>query len=60
MIEEKFSTQNCSDIRMYSFAQQLGKGAYAVVYEGIHKPSGERVAIKQYDKSKLGDHQRRK
>lgn len=26
----------------------------------MHKPSGERVAIKQYDRSKLGDIQRRK
>ena len=28
--------------------------------EGTHKPSGERVAIKQYDRTKLVDPQRKK
>lgn len=45
---------------MYHIGRQIGKGAYATVYEAIHKPSGERLAIKQYDRSKLGDTQRRK
>jgi serine/threonine protein kinase len=41
-----FATQNCSDIRMYTLGKVLGKGAYATVYESVHKASGERVAIK--------------
>ena len=45
---------------MYELGKQIGQGAYAVVKEGIHKPSGERVAIKQYDKSKLQDADRKK
>ena len=49
----EFSTPACSDINMYHFGKQIGHGAYAVVKECIHKPSGEKVAIKQYDRSKL-------
>ena len=45
---------------MYFLGRQIGAGAYAVVKESTHKPSGERVAIKQYDRSKLMDPQRRK
>ena len=30
----------------------LGKGAYGIVYLGIHKPSGKEVAIKQISKDK--------
>jgi serine/threonine protein kinase len=38
----------------------LGHGAYAVVKEGQHKPTGERVAVKIYDRYKLMDIQRKK
>ena len=31
-----------------------------MVKECIHKPSGEKVAIKQYDRSKLSEAQRKK
>jgi serine/threonine protein kinase len=40
--------------------KQIGQGAYAVVKESFHKPTGERVAIKQYDRYKLMDTQRKK
>jgi serine/threonine protein kinase len=33
----------------------LGKGAYAVVKAGIHKPTNLKVAIKIFDKIKLMD-----
>lgn len=56
----EFATPNCSDINSYHFGQQIGSGAYAIVKECFHKNSGERVAIKQYDRSKLVDIQRRK
>jgi serine/threonine protein kinase len=55
-----FSTSNCSDINAYHFGRQIGHGAYAVVKEGVHKQSGERIAIKVYDRSKLVDPQRKK
>jgi hypothetical protein len=38
----------------------IGRGAYAEVKECIHKKSAERVAIKQYDRYKLLDLQRKK
>lgn len=60
LVANEFSTSNCSDINVYHFGKQIGQGAYAIVKEGIHKPSGERVAIKQYDRSKLLDPQRKK
>ena len=31
---------------MYHIGKQIGKGAYAIVNESVHKPSGECVAIK--------------
>lgn len=40
--------------------KQIGQGAYAVVKEAIHKPTGEKVAIKVYDRFKLMDIQRKK
>ena len=51
----EFSTPNCSDLNNYHFGKTIGTGAYAVVKECIHKPSGEKVAIKQYDRTKLMD-----
>lgn len=39
----------------YIIKGELGKGAYAVVRLGIHKPSKTKVAIKIYDKFKLRD-----
>jgi len=38
----------------------IGKGAYAEVTESIHRKTGERVAIKKYDRYKLLDLQRKK
>lgn len=51
----EFSTLNCSMLSNYSFGNQIGKGAYAIVKECIHKPSGTKVAIKQYDRRRLLD-----
>ena len=45
-LANEFSTSNCSDINVYHFGRQIGQGAYAIVKECTHKPSGERVAIK--------------
>ena len=56
----EFATSNCSDLSAYHFGKTIGKGAYAVVKECIHKPTGERVAIKQYDRSKLNEPARKK
>lgn len=40
--------------------QLIGRGAYAEVKESLHRKSGEKVAIKQYDRYKLLDVQRKK
>ena len=53
MNPQEFSTANCNDLNVYHFGKQIGSGAYAIVKECIFKPSGEKVAIKQYDRSKL-------
>ena len=56
----EFATPGCSDINDYHLSKQIGHGAYAVVREGLHKPTSERVAIKVYDRFKLMDVQRKK
>ena len=45
-LPNEFATENCSSLTNYHLGKQIGIGAYAVVKEGVHKPSGERVAIK--------------
>jgi serine/threonine protein kinase len=60
LLNYEFSTPWCSKIEDYQLGQQIGKGAYAEVKESIHKKTGERVAIKQYDRYKLLDLQRKK
>eukprot|EP00362_Geleiidae_sp_MMETSP1317_P002265 CAMPEP_0201282492 /NCGR_PEP_ID=MMETSP1317-20130820/5779_1 /ASSEMBLY_ACC=CAM_ASM_000770 /TAXON_ID=187299 /ORGANISM="Undescribed Undescribed, Strain Undescribed" /LENGTH=43 /DNA_ID= /DNA_START= /DNA_END= /DNA_ORIENTATION= len=39
----------------YLVGKILGQGAYAVVRLSIHKPTGRKLAIKQYEKFKLID-----
>jgi serine/threonine protein kinase len=56
----EFATPGCSDLSDYQLGKQIGNGAYALVKEAIHKPTGERVAIKVYDRFKLMDIQRKK
>lgn len=51
----EFSTPACSSIDDYSLHHVIGKGAYAEVTESIHKKTGEKVAIKKYDRYKLLD-----
>lgn len=56
----EFATHGCSDLSDYQLGKQIGSGAYAVVREAVHKPTGEKVAIKIYDRFKLMDVQRKK
>jgi tRNA A-37 threonylcarbamoyl transferase component Bud32 len=49
-----------SSISNYLIGKDLGKGAYAVVRHGIHKPSNRKVAIKIYEKSKFQEPNRLK
>lgn len=46
-------------INDYVIGKEIGKGAYAVVKQAMHKPTGLKLAIKQYDKFKLMDQSRK-
>ena len=52
--------QSSTTIHDYIIGKQIGQGAYATVRLAMHKPSGKKVAIKIYEKSRLLDPQRRK
>ena len=39
----------------YRFEEELGRGSFAVVYKGVQVDSGERVAIKVFDKTALDE-----
>lgn len=41
-------------MNQYILGSNLGQGAYAQVKSAIHKETGKMVAIKIYDKFKLG------
>ena len=47
------------DIEQYRLEQEIGKGSFASVKKAIHKITGEKFAIKIYDKSRLVDSARR-
>lgn len=53
--KSEFGAFNFSSILSYKLGKVLGQGAYAIVKEGIHKPTGISVAIKVYDKYKIMD-----
>ena len=42
----------------YAIGKELGKGAYAVVKQALHKPTNKKFAVKVYEKSKLFDPQK--
>lgn len=37
----------------YVIGKEIGKGAYAIVYIGIHKKLNKKVALKIYEKEKI-------
>jgi serine/threonine protein kinase len=37
----------------YIIGKQIGQGAYAIVYIGMHKKSNKKVALKIYIKEKM-------
>ena len=39
----------------YKLEEELGRGSFAIVHLGIHKETGERVAIKIFDKTSLDE-----
>ncbi len=59
IIEEKTSARNKSEfgdkINDYMIGKEIGKGAYAVVKQAVHKQTGTKLAIKIYEKFKLMD-----
>ncbi len=46
-------------ISNYSICGQVGQGAYAAVKAAVHKATGQKVAIKVYEKYKIADSQRK-
>jgi hypothetical protein len=60
--ETSLSTQASSlfkgKIEDYAIGKEIGKGAYAIVKQALHKPTNRKVAVKIYEKSKLLDPQR--
>lgn len=54
------SSLSGSVVEDYILGKQIGQGAYATVYFGLHKETNRKVAIKIYEKYKLLDPQRRK
>lgn len=44
----------------YIIGKQIGQGAYAIVYIGMHKKSNKKVALKIYIKEKMKEIQRKK
>ncbi len=61
--EGSLSTEGSSHFRGriedYAIGKEIGKGAYAIVKQGLHKPTNRKVAVKIYDKVKLLDTQRK-
>jgi len=55
LLNYEFSSPGCSLIEEYHMLSVIGKGAYGDVTESIKKKTGERFAIKKYDRSKLLD-----
>ena len=53
-----FSTKTTLDD--YIVGKQIGQGAYATVYIGMHKKSNKKVALKIYMKEKMKEIQRKK
>jgi serine/threonine protein kinase len=39
----------------YKFEDEIGRGSFAVVKSGVHKKTGEKVAIKIIERQALGD-----
>jgi serine/threonine protein kinase len=52
-------TPDCGNIRDYEFFNKIGKGAYAIVKLAVHRPTGEKRAVKFYERSKLVDSMRK-
>ena len=42
-------------MKKYEIFGQLGKGAYGVVRMGVQKKSGEKIAIKIYEKKRIDE-----
>jgi len=49
----RIKTHSIADV--YLFGRELGRGAYSIVYEGLHKQTGRKFAIKQLLKEKIVD-----
>ena len=48
--DSEFGATNYTNINDYEFLRHLGSGAYGMVQEVIHRPTGMKLALKQYEK----------
>jgi serine/threonine protein kinase len=55
MEEENQNSMFKGRLHDYVIGREIGKGAYAIVKQALHKPTGVKVAIKFYEKIKLMD-----
>jgi serine/threonine protein kinase len=62
-VETEANTQRkdvfTGNIEEYRLGSEIGKGSFATVKQAVHKQTGEKFAIKVYDKNKLVDSARR-
>lgn len=56
---KQFNTDNCGEVKDYEFHHKIGRGAYAVVRLATHNLTGDKRAVKFYDRSKLVDGMRK-
>jgi serine/threonine protein kinase len=57
--DANIQTQFSSKMSDYVLGKEIGKGAFSIVKQCLHKPTGLKLAIKIYEKFKLLDSQRK-
>lgn len=54
-VEDTPSDLSLGKIDDYLIGKDIGKGSYAIVKQAVYKPTGNKYAIKIYEKAKLSD-----
>lgn len=58
--DEKLVNLRIESLNAYELGDIIGRGSYATVRVGCHRATREKVAVKQYDKFKLLDPNKRR